>query len=597
MKEFVRTTLAVMAGLFLMGIIGMFFFLTFLGALTIAGTQAKPIPKHGVLRIDMADFILSEQSRPSDMLSSLQGGVTETVGLWDAVNAINKASEDPAIEYIYLKTDGALADNAGVEELRKALSNFRLSGKAVISYIENPTTGTYYLATVADKVYMTAAHGGNAMITGISGQLIFLKDLLDKLGVNVQLIRHGKYKSAGEMFVKSEASPANLEQNKAMVESLWNSISEEICKSREISRESLDSMIDNLSLNLPEDFLENKLVDELLTFDQLKERLTSFAVAEKFDDIDFIQFADYVKAVKANDIKAADKSIAVIYANGEIVDGEYDYTNITGNYFAEQIAKVRADSTVKAVVLRVNSPGGSVLASEKIRNEIDLLRKVKPVIASYGSAAASGGYWISNGCDKIYTDAMTLTGSIGVFGMIPDFSKTAKNLLHVNVTAVNSHDHSDMFGLMRPFDAVETAYMQRSIEDIYSRFVNLVADGRSLDPEFVDSIAQGRVWTGADAIGIKLVDEIGTLEDAIHYAAVAGGDGELDNWNIVGYPKEMTVMGSLMAMFGELEEEKTILTDTPFENIGTAVMDWQKSWKKNQQNTVFARMPYEMVIK
>ena len=596
MKEFVRTTLAVMAGLFLMGIIGFFFLIAIIGGLSMASTQRAPIPKHGILRIDMADFNLGEQSQSTDVISSIQGGTKETIGLWDAIKSIEKAQDDPAIEYIYLKTDGSSTGIAAKEEFRQALSRFRSSGKAVIAYVENPTCGSFYLSSVADKVYMTSSHGISAMMTGVSSQLVFLKDILDKLGVNVQLIRHGKYKSAGEMFTKSASSPENLEQNQVMVEGIWNHICQVTAESRGISAEAYNDMVDNLCLNLPEDFLANRLVDELVTRDQLKERLTALAVADKFEDIKFIQFTDYVAAVKANAIKTPAKSIAIIYANGEIVDGDYDLQKVAGDYFAEQVAAARADSSVKAVVLRVNSPGGSVLASEKIKKEIDLLQKDKPVIASYGALAASGGYWISNGCDKIFSDATTLTGSIGVFGMIPDFSKTAKNLLHVGIQAVNSNKHSDMFSLMRPFDAAETAYMQRSIEDIYSLFVGMVADGRGLSPDYVDSIAQGRVWVGSDALNLKLVDEIGGLQDAVLYAASAAGDSNPDNFNIKSFPAEKTMIENIIEMFSNMKNDKTIFAGTPFESIEKTVTSWKGNWKKNKKDVFFARMPYEIII-
>jgi protease-4 len=255
---------------------------------------------------------------------------------------------------------------------------------------------------------------------------------------------------------------------------------------------------------------------------------------------------------------------------------------------------------VEAVVFRVNSPGGSVTASDKIKNEIDLLRAEKPVIASYANYAASGGYWISNSCDKIFSNATTLTGSIGVFGMIPDLSKTMKNIVHVNITPVTTHKHGDMYSLMRPFDKEETAYMQASIEDIYDTFVHTVAEGRDLVPEFVDSVAQGRVWSGSDALGIGLVDELGTLTDALKFAAVkVTGDSDLSSWTIAEYPEPRTTLEMVMEALGEMTpDEEMIFAGTPLEKTAKHVMNWADSWKKSQYGEwAFARMPYEMVIR
>ncbi len=560
MKDFVKMTLAVVCGLFIMGIIGFFLFFSMIGAVASLGSSAPVMPRDGVLLMDMSKVALAEQTTEADPMQVIQGNATQTIGLWDAVKAIKSAESDPAIKYIFLKSDGLMAGLAQTEELRQALAEFRKSGKAVISYIENPTTGSYYLASVADKVYMGNYKGGNNMMTGVGTQLIFLKDLLDKLGVNVQLIRHGKYKSAGEMFVKNKASDENLEQNTEMVQSIWKNLAEKICESREITMEQLDKTIDNLELNTPADFLSHSLVDELLTKEELKSQLTNLAVKESFSNVNFISLPDYITVLSTVKPSSKDK-IAIIFAEGEIVDG-YEKQQVAGDRFASVIANVRADSTVKAVVLRVASPGGSVLASEKIKTEIDLLRKDKPVIASYGDYAASGGYWISNSCDKIFSDPSTLTGSIGVFSMIPEFGTTTKKLFHVNVTTVGSHKHSDMYSLMRPFDARENAYMQESVDNIYEAFIQNVSEGRDMPAEKVDEIAQGRVWTGSDAIKIGLVDEIGTLYDAVRYAAASAGNPETESWNIDTYPSPQTTLEMVMEMFSTTTED-VVLARTP----------------------------------
>ena len=591
MKDFLKMTLAVLAGLFIAGILGFMLFFGFIGTLASLGSSTPAMPRSGVLFMDMSRISIAEQTQETDPMAMIQGQDISIIGLWDAVKAIEKAASDPAVQCIYLKADGLSAGGiAPVEELRQALGAFRLSGKPVVAYTENPGTGSYYLASVADKIYMGSYKGGSNMMVGVGTQMIFLKDLLDKLGVNVQLIRHGKFKSAGEMYIKSRPSEENLLQTREMVNSMWDGMAESICSSREISREDLDGMIDNLKLNTPEDFLACRLVDELLTKEELKEKLAVLAKESKYEEVKFISLRDYVN-INAQTVSKARRKIAIIYAEGEIIDG-YDKQEVAGDRFAGIISSVRADSTVKAVVLRVASPGGSVAASEKIRTEIDLLRKVKPVIASYGNYAASGGYWISNSCDKIFSDKSTLTGSIGVFSMIPDFSGTAEKVFHVGVTNVGSSRHSDMYSLTRPLDAEETAYMQRSVDDIYEAFLENVSAGRGMDKAEIDEIAQGRVWTGSDALKIGLVDEIGTLADAVRYAAIAAGDAESDlsTWDIAAYPKPMTTLDIILE---NLTGSTDALARTPFESVGRAF----RSWDAASTGKVYARMPYIMEIK
>ena len=591
MKDFLKMTLAVLAGLFIAGILGFMLFFGFIGTLASLGSSTPAMPRSGVLFMDMSRISIAEQTQETDPMAMIQGQDISIIGLWDAVKAIEKAASDPAVQCIYLKADGLSAGGiAPVEELRQALGAFRLSGKPVVAYTENPGTGSYYLASVADKIYMGSYKGGSNMMVGVGTQMIFLKDLLDKLGVNVQLIRHGKFKSAGEMYIKSRPSEENLLQTREMVNSMWDGMAESICSSREISREDLDGMIDNLKLNTPEDFLACRLVDELLTKEELKEKLAVLEKESKYEEVKFISLRDYVN-INAQTVSKARRKIAIIYAEGEIIDG-YDKQEVAGDRFAGIISSVRADSTVKAVVLRVASPGGSVAASEKIRTEIDLLRKVKPVIASYGNYAASGGYWISNSCDKIFSDKSTLTGSIGVFSMIPDFSGTAEKVFHVGVTNVGSSRHSDMYSLTRPLDAEETAYMQRSVDDIYEAFLENVSAGRGMDKAEIDEIAQGRVWTGSDALKIGLVDEIGTLADAVRYAAIAAGDAESDlsTWEVAAYPKPMTTLDIILE---NLTGSTDALAGTPFESVGRAF----RSWDATSTGKVYARMPYILEIK
>ncbi len=603
-KDFFKLVLAVLCGLFIWGIVKFLMFIMMLGSMivsasSLSGSSSTPLPKEGVLLMDMSTLAIAEQTKESNPLSSMQGKEVALVGLHDAVKAIRKAAEDPGVKYILIKTDAGATSLSKLEELRKVLTDFRKSGKAVIAYGEAFTSGTYYLASVADKIYTTSHHGGNTFLLGISGRMLFLKDLLDKLGVNYQLIRHGKYKSAGEMYIKNAPSPENMEQNQEMIDSMWETVAAQTAESRGVSVDSLNYFIENLAIALPEDMVSHHLADAVLSVEEYKEKLADLAGKDSYKDVKFIPFSAYA-AAKATPNLTARKRIAIIYADGNIVE-QYDPNNISGDRFAGIIAKVRADSTVKAVVFRVNSPGGTVLAASKIKEEIDLTRAVKPVIASYGDYAASGGYWISNSCDHIFTNATTLTGSIGVFSAIPEFGKTLKDIAHVNMVPVKSHKHSDMLSLTRPFDSEETAWMQVYVDDIYNQFVGIVAQGRDKSFESVDEVAQGRVWTGADALKIGLVDEIGTLEDAIMYAVSMAGDPEVENWGIASYPRPLTVMEQLMQQFGKTSNPEEAmagtLEGTPLEGVARELLGWQRTWAKGNGDLIFARMPFEIEIR
>lgn len=578
MKDFFKMLLAVVCGLLL------FFFITVFiagGAFSAMGAAASGdkkavLPRSGVLAVDMSAFVLEEQTTLNNI--SLNTATIPAVGILQAVKAIGIAAQDPGVKGIFLKTDGNTSSIAAVEEFRKAIADFRKSGKPVIAYIENPSTAGYWLASAADKVYMTEYQGSTITMNGVSIQTVFLKDLLDKLGVNVQLIRHGKFKSAGEMFTRNGASPENTLQYKTMVDSFWGVIRKDIAEARGLTEEAVDAVIDNLELCCPEDFLTTHMADDILTRQELKEKISAMAMKENFENVGFMRLADYAAVKVLPNFKAKNK-IAVIYAAGDIVDGN-GFQGIAGDRFAGIIDKVRNDDNVKAVVLRVNSGGGSVLASEKIKHELDLLAEEKPLVASLGDYAASGGYWISNNCNMIYSDATTLTGSIGVFAMIPDFGQTARKVLGVNVQSISSNRHGDLMGLMRPLDSSEYNYLLKSIEAVYDKFITTVSEGREIDKEKVDDMGQGRVWTGSDAIGLGLVDEIGTLSDAIDYAAVSTGF-DLAELQIAEYPAPLTTFQQMMMMLNGTPDEG--------EFVKAQVL-------KMSRPQVIARMPYEITV-
>ena len=593
MKSFFKSFLASFTAMIIFGAIC---FSVISGAISDLGNllnfEKKPVvmPSEAVLTIDMSQIVLHEQTQEASVMEMISGNsFPQPMGTLDLVAAINAASFDNAVKYILLKPDAVTGGPAQIEEIRTALAKFRENGKAVVSYIENPTNGGYYLASVSDKIYMTSHDGGLNMFHGMSSQMIFLKDALDRLGINVQLIRHGKYKSAGETFVRNSSSRENMEQNQEMIGSMWKSWCSKIAVSRDLTTDEINTMLNNLELNNPVDFLEKGLVDELMTLDQLQEKLAMLFMADSYDDVKHISIQDYAQLNIAGNPEGKEK-IAVIYAEGNIVDGD-GTKEIAADRFVRIIQEIRKDDAVKAVVLRVNSPGGSVLAAEKIKAQLDSLGKKVPVIASFGDYAASGGYWISANCNFIYANETTLTGSIGVFSLIPDFKKTLNEKLHVNVTSVNSNSHADMYNMLRPLSASETEHMQISVEHIYDRFLNIVAEGRRMNIEDVDAIAQGRVWTGAQASELGLVDAIGTIEDAlIHAAMLTGNTDGFDNLQVVEYPKPLTTMDILTSL---ITGEKIVQIAEPLKNIYEAFC----SWNESQSGKVYARLPYAIEIK
>ena len=534
-------------------------FFWFIGSLASSvGKEAQPaVPKGAILKVDISQPI-GEQGKESFSFNpiSMSADMGQSVSLLNAIRALETAATDPQVKFVYLKGEGLGMDIAQAEEFRAALVRFRESGKPVVAYCQGLSAGNYYLASVADKVILNAY--GDVMISGMSSNLMYYKDLIDHLGIDIQLIRHGKYKSAGEPYIKSEMSAENKEQYQKMLGTIWGVMADAVAGSRDFTAEQYNAWIDNLELNSGEDAMSHGLVDELWYDDQVRDYFCTLCGVKEPKDLKYVTLKDYATAKVKPNVRAKEK-VAVIYADGEIVMDDKGDGNI-GNNFAREIAKARRDSSVKAVVFRVNSPGGSVQASAAIEREIALLKQCKPVVASYGGYAASGGYWISCGADKIFTDKSTLTGSIGVFGLIPSFGKALKKNLHLNVYEVATHQHGSLVSGMSPLDPEEEAAMQQRIDATYEDFVARVAAGRGLSTEAVDEIAQGRVWAGGDAMGIGLVDEFGGLTDAIRYAATMAG---LDSYRLVEYPAVEPMYTKLLSSMNQPANDQDITAGLP----------------------------------
>ncbi|MCQ2151980.1 MAG: signal peptide peptidase SppA [Bacteroidales bacterium] len=564
MSNFYKTALASFLGILAALIILALIVFGIIGVIASDSEKNAIPPGNVILKISGA---ITEQKVETFNFNPLNANMdmSSSCGILSVVRAIDVAASDSSVKMIYIRPDDLLVSISSAEELRKALSRFRDSGKPVIAYMDAASVGTYYLASVADKVILNRY--ADVMFSGMSSNILYFKDLIDHLGIDVQLIRHGKYKSAGEPFIKNSISQENREQYECMLGTIWDTMTESIAQSRDFSREDFCNWVDNLGIADAGDAKAKGIVDELWFKDELEDYLCNLMEVDNADDLKIAGIAEYAATKVKPDIRTREK-IAVIYADGEIVMGDSQSGEI-GDNFAREIAKVRKDSTVKAVVFRVNSPGGSVQASAIIKHEIELLKKEKPVVASYGDYAASGGYWISCGCDKIFSDRTTLTGSIGVFGLLPSFGNALRKNLHLNVETVSTNSHGALVDGFNPLDAQEVAWMQNMIENTYTEFTGLVADGRGMSREAVDEIAQGRVWAGGNAVTIGLVDEIGTLQDALNYAAAVA---DLEKYQLVEYPAPVTAMERLMKMLQGKSASIDVLPE-PFARAAKCLQD------------------------
>lgn len=542
-KIFLAALLAVMAG----SVLSMLFWgILFSGFSSMMQPAQTDIPKSAILRIDLSESLVEAPSKdPMAMFDFASMTTNGELTLYNALRAIEKASTDERIKGIYINLNGAGSVSiTSLEELRAAIETFKQSGKFVVSYNEVYSQIAYYFCSVADKIYIQPE--GSFEWKGLSVDNMFFKGLIDKLGVEVSILRPTvcKYKSAVEPFFLTKMSDANRAQNQQLANTMWGIITEAVSKSRGISVEALNQLADELAVTLPSEAVEHKFADATLYADQVEELFKSeYGIEEP----EFVSLGEYASSLVPNAAKAAAPKVAIVYAQGDIVDGSGSDDKIYGYTLAKTINKVAEDDDVKAVVLRVNSPGGSALASDIIWREIKLLQQKKPIIVSMGHTAASGGYYISAPADAIVADKFTLTGSIGVFGMLPSFGAALEKNLGVTIDGVTTNKHSNMGNGFSPLAAQEHQALMRGVDRVYERFTSLVADGRNLTIERVLEIAEGRVWTGVEAQQIGLVDTCGGLTAALAIAVDKSGLG--DNFQIVEIEDEAT---GLMAMLQSL---------------------------------------------
>lgn len=590
MKDFLKYVLATVTGILMVAIV-----MGILGAISLVGLAASSASTTEVE--DNSVFVLSlsgtlEERAKDDPLAFLTGQVSENLGLDKILASIQKAKDNENIKGIYIEAGAFAAGSpASMHAIREALLDFKKSGKWIVAYGDSYTQATYYISSVADKVFMNPQ--GMVDWHGLGGETYYLRDLLAKVGVRFQAVKVGKYKSAVEMLTSDHMSEYDREQTEAYINGIWKVMLDDVSKSRKISVDSLNAYADRgITFADVNEFVKLKLVDKLLYTDEVKGEVKKLLKMDSDDDIKQVSLGD-MDGVKGK--KEKGEKIAVYYAYGDIVDSETggvvnDDHSIVATTVCKDLEKLMNDDDVKAVVLRVNSPGGSAYASEQIWRSVVNLKAKKPVVVSMGGYAASGGYYISCAANYIYSEPTTITGSIGIFGMFPDVSSLLTDKLAIKFDMVKTNKFADFGAASRPFNADEIALLENYIGRGYELFRKRVADGRKLPVEKVEEIAQGRVWLGNDALGIKLVDGIGSLDDAVKKAAQLA---KVDEYYTTDYPDEPGWLESLTSSVSK----DNYLDEKLQETLGDYYTPFTYMKKVSQQSAVQARLPYIVVIK
>ena len=595
MKVFLAALLAVVVGSILTTLIWIF---TLVGIAGSMEPQVK-VENHSILKIDFAENITDAPvMNPFVNMNWMSMEVTENLSLYKVLQTIDAARNDDRIEGIYLRMNGiGSASGAVVEELRAAIEEFKESGKFVVAYNEVYGSTSYYLATAADRIYLQKE--GLISWQGMAYTIPFFKGMFDKLDVKYEIFRPTacKYKSAVEPYILTKMSDANREQVDAMVSSMWSVLAEAVVESRGFeSMEQFNELTDGLELCMPADALKHGMVDGLIYEDEMDGVFAELGVEKNADDeYNYITLGEYATQVVPDLDNLSAGQVAIVYADGSIVDGEgvMDGT-IFGNTLASKIAEVRKDDSVKAVVLRVNSPGGSALASDVVWREMKLLQAEKPVVVSMGSYAASGGYYISCPADAILADRLTLTGSIGVFGAFPVTGGMMEKKLGITFDGVKSNEAADfgqgfMLGAIRPTTPTEKAFLMKSVDKVYESFTGKVAEGRNLSIEKVLDIAGGRVWSGVDALEIGLIDSYGGLKAAI---AVAADKAGLEQFRVEEHLEEPE---GFAAYFSSLNA--SLKAHFALDDLGTAFLPYKKAQEILSQRGLLMYCPYTIEMK
>ena len=588
MKEFLKYTLATIVGLLACTII-----MTIIGVIGIVGMAASSdvatvVNENSIFKLELKGAVTERLA--DNPFAALMSEEQTALGLEDILASIQKAAENEYIKGIYLEAGGIVADPASIEEIRNALVKFRQTGKFVVAYGDNYSQADYYISSVADKVILNPR--GMVDWHGMASQTIYLKDLLDQLGIEMEVFKVGTYKSAVEPYTSTKMSDENREQITAYITSIWDNMVDGVSLSRNISAEQLNEYADRyIAFEGAEASLEAGLVDTLLYMDGTKAYLKQLMEVDEDDRLAILSIDEMKNLQKNVPLDKSGNIIAIYYAEGQIVDapseGNFSGTpEIVGEKVAMDLSKLRDDETVKAVILRVNSPGGSAFASEQIWNEVVRLKEKKPVIVSMGGYAASGGYYISCAADTIIAQPNTITGSIGIFGMFPNPHKLINDKLKLNIETVKTNRLADFGSMSRPFNTEERAVMQRYINEGYDLFVKRCADGRGMSTKDIEAVAQGRVWTGEMAMERGLVDLLGDIEMAKEIAAQKAG---IESYTLISYPKKAGALEML------LDQTKESYIETRVGKVAGQFKDeLNLIYNIEQMNRLQARLPFEI---
>ena len=590
MKDFIKYVFATVTGIVVFSLIMGILFVISLVGLAASSASTVPVEKNSVFTLMLSGQV--DERAEEDIMRQLSGQISENLGLDDIISAIKKAKENEDIKGIYIETGLFAIDTpASAHAIREALLDFKKSGKWIVAYGDSYTQTAYYICSAADKIYLNPQ--GMVDWHGLAANPYFLKDLLAKFGVKYQLCKVGKYKSAPEMMTADQMSEPNREQVTAYMTGIWKVMLKDVADSRKISVDSLNAYADNfIALANQPDLVKMKLVDKLMYTDEVKGEIKKMLKIDADDDINQLSLSD-MKNVKGK--KEKGDKIAVYYAYGEIVDSETGSLadqehNIVANTVCKDLEKLANDDDIKAVVLRVNSPGGSAYASEQIWHAVMNVKAKKPVVVSMGGYAASGGYYISCAANYIYSEPTTITGSIGIFGMFPDFSGLLTEKLGVKFDEVKTNKHAAFGTIARPFNEEELALLDQYIGRGYELFRKRVADGRKLSVDAVEEIAQGRVWLGNDALGIKLVDAIGSLDDAVKKAAQLA---KMDEFKTESYPEPADWFTQIM----DKTNSDSYLDEQMRANFGEFYEPFRYLKSINSQSAIQARLPFFITIR
>lgn len=589
--NFLKNVLATVVGIFIFCLFS-FFLLAGIAA-ALGGDKGKvEIKNNSVIELDLAkiNFDYAGKYTEESPLHFLIEG-KEKVGFIDVINAIEFAKTDSKIKGIIIKNNSSMLGLAQTKELHDELKDFKKSGKFIYSYSNVFTQKEYYIASIADKIVLNPA--GDVDFKGLHAELLFFKDFQDKTGLKMEVIRHGKYKSAVEPFLNNTISTENKEQYLSLLTSIWESIITDIASNRKIAKSQLNIIADKLLARTPEMALQQKLIDQIAYEDEFNADVRKKLSLKIDDEIETVSIEDYTREnlIKIDDY-TKDDIIAIIYAQGEINSGEGDVNYIGEQSVNRALKEAREDKNVKSVVIRIDSPGGNALTSELIWREIELTKKVKPVVVSMGNYAASGGYYIACNATKIFAEPTTITGSIGVFGMLPNVHGMM-NKIGINAEQINTHKNAGGYSIFEPISEDFKNFTLEGVDKVYQTFLTRVAKGRKMTLTQVDAIAQGRVWTGNQAKQIGLVDEIGNLKKAIDYAAKLGKSKSYRTESYPEYKKNYDEMFAALAG-AKLSQSKEEMIK---EELGPAQYEILQTWKRiNQRRGIQLLAPYDLKI-